>query len=190
MSDGPHRSLNMKKGWKKLAECAGNLAFGPQEIAQRVPEALGQDWREEIAAELFDGIKGFFGDGKQLDWLNAETTQGLEDIRHLAAGRPLGNVFVDCAIQVAQQGMVGPAGFAAAVEQALLDRAMRGTRQVGEHWCRETSQRRASDVHSRLQDAFLGGAVKDLATQIASPNSGKVVERPTKQSGLDDGVAL
>jgi len=29
MSDGPHRSLEMRKGWKRVAESADNRAFEP-----------------------------------------------------------------------------------------------------------------------------------------------------------------
>ena len=33
MSDGPHKSLNMRSGWKKLAERADQPAFEPEHVA-------------------------------------------------------------------------------------------------------------------------------------------------------------
>ena len=44
MSDGPHRSLKMPRGWKKLAERADKKAYAPEEVRHALPEALEQDW--------------------------------------------------------------------------------------------------------------------------------------------------
>lgn len=40
MSDGPHRSLRMKRGWQRVAERADNGAFGVDEISNAVIPAL------------------------------------------------------------------------------------------------------------------------------------------------------
>ena len=48
MSDGPHRSLKMPRGWKKLAEHADKKAYAPEEVRDALPDALEQDWRSEV----------------------------------------------------------------------------------------------------------------------------------------------
>src|SRR5260370_33778898 len=42
MSDGPHKSLPMRNGWRKLAERAANSNFGPSEIS----EATRSCWQD------------------------------------------------------------------------------------------------------------------------------------------------
>ena len=52
MSDGPHRSLNMRRGWKRFAERADKEAFAPEEVCDAIPAALEQDWRAEVSPNL------------------------------------------------------------------------------------------------------------------------------------------
>ena len=52
MSDGPHRSLPMSRGWKQLARRAANKAFSPVEVCDALPAALHQDWRTEVPKRL------------------------------------------------------------------------------------------------------------------------------------------
>ncbi|MCY4635508.1 MAG: hypothetical protein OXG04_13560 [Acidobacteria bacterium] len=40
LSDGPHRSLNMRRGWKRLAERAANAAFDDNERRDALAGAL------------------------------------------------------------------------------------------------------------------------------------------------------
>jgi hypothetical protein len=47
MSDGPHRSLPMRNGWRKLAERAANTNFEPTEISEAIPIAIKDDWDAE-----------------------------------------------------------------------------------------------------------------------------------------------
>jgi hypothetical protein len=44
MSDGPHQSLPMRDGWRKLAKCAANTNFEPTEISEAIPGAI--NWTE------------------------------------------------------------------------------------------------------------------------------------------------
>ncbi len=62
MSDGPHRSLNMRRGWKRFAKRADKEAYAPEEVCDAIPAALaaangkaGQDALTEAAsASLMD----------------------------------------------------------------------------------------------------------------------------------------
>ena len=53
MSDGPHRSLKMPRGWKKLAEHADKKAYAPEEVRDALPDALEQDWRAEAGSGTY-----------------------------------------------------------------------------------------------------------------------------------------
>src|SRR5258705_11007861 len=105
MSDGPHRSLPMRPGWKGVAECGDNRAFAPEEISNAIIPALEQDCRAEINPKLVEAICGMFRDqdaslfkdqmGPQLDALRAD------------AGCGIGRVILDYAIQVSESGETG-----------------------------------------------------------------------------------
>ena len=189
MSDGPHRSLKMRRGWKQLAKRADKKAFAPEEVRDAFPVALEQDWRAEVPKILFwkareilrDGQGSFFGD---------QRIERLERIRMEAAGYPLANTFLDCAIQKAAQGCSGDRAVREAIGDALLDRALRGTRQVEEHYRRESLQERALHVRDRLEDGVKQSDIAEIARRLVKIDKSKQVIGSARQTGLDDGVKL
>ena len=62
MSDGPHRSLPMRKGWKRVAQSADNPAFGTDEIRDAILPALEEDCRGEISPEFLSGLRSVCAD--------------------------------------------------------------------------------------------------------------------------------
>ena len=56
MSDGPHRSLPMRRPWKTVAECADTPAFEVEEIREAIVPALEHDCRREMRREFLDGL--------------------------------------------------------------------------------------------------------------------------------------
>ena len=48
VSDGPLRSLNMRRHWKRLAKSASNAAFNDRETSAALTGALQGDWRVEV----------------------------------------------------------------------------------------------------------------------------------------------
>ncbi len=57
MSDGPHRSLPMRRPWKTVAECADNAAFEVGEIREFILPALENDCRREMRREFLDDLR-------------------------------------------------------------------------------------------------------------------------------------
>ena len=57
MSDGPHRSLPMRKGWKKLAERGDGTLHSDEQVRDAVPLALTDDWREERCDDFMNHVK-------------------------------------------------------------------------------------------------------------------------------------
>ena len=48
MSDGPHRSLPLRPGWKRTAERADTPAYEATEVTRAASRALEDDWRAEV----------------------------------------------------------------------------------------------------------------------------------------------
>jgi hypothetical protein len=49
MSDGPHRSLPMRRGWKRVAERGDKRAYASEEVSEAIIVALEQDCRQEMS---------------------------------------------------------------------------------------------------------------------------------------------
>ncbi len=67
MSDGPHRSLPMRNGWRKLAERAANTNFEPTEISEAIPIpiAIKDDWYAEGCDQTVRELRNILEDNRQ-----------------------------------------------------------------------------------------------------------------------------
>lgn len=106
MSDGPHRSLPMRRAWKRVAERAANAAFAPQEICDALIPALVQDWNNDVPPGLVRSVDDILCD--QQEMFQGDKVSRLESLHASTAGHGLAKVFLDCAIQRATTGEAGP----------------------------------------------------------------------------------
>lgn len=189
MSDGPHRSLPLRPGWRRVAETADNKASTPDEIAERVPAALNEDWNQEVPRRLVTGTRKILTD-TQGTLFATDKMEQLQALRPDCAGAPLGAVLLDHAVEVAAAGMNGPEAMVKAVEGALIDRAANSCRQVEEHYYRETSLQRSGNVRKRIEDGIRQAPINALAHSLSGYSAGPGVMRPKKRPGLDEGVEL
>ena len=186
MSDGPHRSLKMPRGWKKLAERADNKAYAPEEVRDALPAALEEDWHAEVPKSLCRGVRRILGDS-QISLFAEERSERLENLRRETAGHNFGNVLLDCAILAAQRGGSGDAALEEAASKALSDRAVRGARQVEEHYCRKSTEHRASHVRERIEAGVNHCDIAGLAGRLVGTGGTKGALWPAKQTGIEDG---
>ena len=189
MSDGPHRSLNMPRGWKKLAERADNRAYAPEEVRDALPTALEQDWRAEVPDTLCRQVREILGDS-QSSLLGDDRAERLEALRRQTAGYPLGDALLDYAIQAAERGRTGDEAFREAAGNALCDRAASGARQVEEHYCRESTQRRAAHVRARIEAGVTQCDMAGIVGRAVGTDRTGGPRQPAKRTGIDEGVRL
>lgn len=188
MSDGPHRSLPMKVGWKRLAERCDKTAFSSEEISTAIILALRQDCQDELSAEFLSDIRAVFLEQNQNLFKDALRSR-LEALRD-KAGCGIGRILLDAAIQQ-QSGDVGEIGtLVAALNTALADRAARCSRQVEEHYLRKSTAPRANNVRLRIEQAIVSSSFESLARQILKLDNRKLVSTSLKLRGIEDGVSL
>lgn len=187
MSDGPHRCLPRRKSWKEASFRADRAAFAPDDIAHAVEPALAKDWSKDVAADLISALDRCFGGGEQMSLLPA-SPEALAALRPLAAGSPFSSLVLDCAEQVAAEGLNGTEAMQKVVTDAFTEWACRGVRQIEEHFCRESNPRRAFNVRTRLEIGISRISFPDMARQILGTGRPPIERRPTKATGLDDGV--
>jgi hypothetical protein len=188
MSDGPHKSLPMRPGWKRVAKCGDNIAFAPEEIGKAIVRALQQDCNHEIGPEFLLSIRGIFVDHESLLFRDRMAPQ-LDSLRE-TAGQGMGRIVLEHAIEAAERGKTGNEGLEEAMTNALTDRAAKGNRQVEEHFCRKSTAPRAQKVRERIEDGISAAAIKDLARQILKLDPRPSSSPKLKKRGLDDGVKI
>ncbi len=187
MSDGPHRSLPMRRGWKRVAESADNQAFGTDEIRDAILPALEEDCRGEISPEFFSGLRRVCAD-QEASLFKNDVVPSLEALRN-SAGAGLARVVLNYALQQAARGNSAKDIPESALKDALMDRAARGARQVEEHYYRESTTPRANRVRERIEQAIGNADIDSVARRILDPESKSETQAPRRQ-GLDDGVKL
>jgi len=180
MSDGPHRSLPMPPGWKRVAERSANAAFSSDEISRAIIPALEQDCRAEMSSGFIDGVRTLFKD---------DVRPQLESLRGVA-GCGIGRAFLDNVIQLSPSGAAEFNALAGAMTAALIDHAARGARQVEEHYCRESTASRAHNTRARIEKSIAESPIDSLARQILKLEVSGPARFALRQQGLDDGVRL
>lgn len=187
MSDGPHRTLRMRLGWKTFAKLADNGAYASEEVASAANTALAQDWYGEVPVQITSAICQIFTDNQECLFDDQRSNQ-ISALSVRASGHELGQLFVDCAIQVAVSGGFGPEAAVQAAENALSIWGSRHARQVEEHYCREAGARRAFNVRARVESALGSVSHAGLARRLLNMDATPIPRNMPRLTGLDEGV--
>jgi len=186
MSDGPHRSLPMRRWWRRLAERADNCAFAVDEVADSLVPALESECFNELPSTFLQHLRGLaaapslFGpaESPQIHGLSAETQSGF-------ARRVLDHIAV-----------LSPAEAAAtdfpqrALENAIHGEAPRYFRQIEEHYQRSASFSRAQGERARLDEALRRADVGAVARKLLETAGSRPVSLVPLKTGLNEGVTL
>jgi hypothetical protein len=190
MSDGPEKTLKMRKGWQEVAKCARLDAYDVDEVSRKISEALKQDWNAEISSELVVSLREILGDGRQGLLLDDQRLDRLERLLPTVIGTSFGAVLVQCAMQVLSAGFDGPLALQEAVKRSLIDRALCGSRQVEGHFLAESGEAGSTSVRQRLDAARDACEFEHLAKRLFGEDRTSPETPPPKRAGLDEGPRL
>lgn len=189
MSDGPHRSLPMRRVWKQLALRADKRTYTPEQVREAVPFALASDWKNEVSSALISALKRAFSGHDNSLGLREIALDQIEAARPLAAGSVFGTNAVSWCAQLASEGRTDQNAFYEAVGLAAKERGFATCRQAEEHYLRESTHRRAGSMSARMESALNGFTNAALGTLLVGPQPvGR--SRLRKQTGLHEGVPL
>lgn len=187
MSDGPYKSLSMRRAWKKVAKSLENENFDVQQVASYIDQAVLKDFRRDVPSKVVNLIKSafegqLFPDQHLLDLSNA---------RRLLDGSALGALLLDCVSQVLAEGKTGLDGLTDALSVTVEDWNQREARQIEEHYWRhkDSPEKLTIAVRDRLQMAMGNVSAEGIALVILGIESNSASE-PVRYKGLDDGVPL
>ena len=186
MSDGPHRSLPMRRWWRRLAERADNCAFAVDEVADALMPALETECFHELPSTFLQHLRrsaaapSLFGPAQspQIQGLNAQTQSGLPR-------RVLDNIAVLSPAEAA-----APDFLQRALENAIRGEAPRYLRQIEEHYRRRSSFSRAQRERARLNEALRRAEVGALARKLLEPHGPRSARLVPLKTGLDEGVTF
>ncbi|MCX7322630.1 MAG: hypothetical protein NT113_25225 [Hyphomicrobiales bacterium] len=178
MSDGPHKSLPMRRHWKDLAERAAKAAYSADEVCEALPVALQRDLREAPLTAIRDILSGDQG--------SLFANNEIERLESVAC-----NVVIDCAIQAVSGGLTGEAAYRATLENACEAQVRSQFRSVEEHYHREASARSARYVRDRLDAARQQCDFKTMASAfMLGVQSRRGAAHLPRYTGLDEGPSL
>lgn len=188
MSDGPHRSLPMKRKWQGVAERADNRSFGVDEISDAMIPALAGDCRDEMSPGFIDGIRGVFEEQESL-LIKCDVRARVEALRS-EAGTGIGRRLIENVARISSADAPDMIALVNAMTAALAERTARCSRQVEEHYLRKSSASRANNVRARLEQATAGAALDGLARQILKLDNNRPARSSAKRDGLDEGPSI
>lgn len=187
MSDGPHRSLPMRRKWKVLSERADRPAFSAEQVTEAVCPALASDWLQDISQTMVRLLRNVLG-GDELTLFPGDIARQVEDLRSRSTS-PLETLLVEAASDAVNDGLRGQEALERAAADTLRERAIRGILQVEEHWRREVREQRVSNVRDRLEASVASAPISSLALTLINGESTRGIAAP-KRGNLDDGVPL
>jgi len=188
MSDGPHRSLPLKRGWKHVAERADRDAFDADEISSAIVPALESDCRDESIGELARTIREVVEEQDQR-LIKDNVQERIEALRP-TAGFEIGQKFIDNVVPISADRVPKLLDLVNAMTAALADRAAKCGRSVEEHFLRNSTAPRARNARERIEQGIAGADLDALARKIMKIEPCGPKRSTLKRDGLDDGVRL
>ncbi len=184
MSDGPHRSLPMRRHWKDMAERAAKLVHSESEVCEALDFALKRDILEAPIEKVRDIL-----DSRRPDLFHTHQLEELEMLRSMCRGSAAANVSIDCAIEAIRNGLRGNAAVQSALHNALEDVMRSAFRGMNEHYQREATPKETVNLRARLDAARRQVDCRAIANEILSPQkppSPRSLQLP-RHTGLDEG---
>lgn len=184
MSDGPHRSLNMRPWWKEAARRADKSAFDVTECAEAIRVAMARECAEELRPSFIKGLRdaheepGLFSPAESVHLLKLVPDTPLER-------RVLDNIAALSPAELSDaNGLLN--GFA----NALTDHLSRNNRSTEEHYRRVSGAGHANRERQRLDEASALADMAGFAERLLKSNGVRTRPVLTKKTGIDDGVKL
>ena len=192
MSDGPYKSLPLRKSWRTVTEYAHKPAFTADECAKAMRAALHDDFKRDVPKAMMKAISVVMLDTAQGSLLPTLAHSELENIRQAHPASGLGDAIIEHTQLALHQGKTGSEALEAGCQQAAQDYARSNILSVEEHYRREPAQfqreQKTISVRQRLHDTLITGAVSAVGPEIVAMLGGqKIITRILKEVGLDAG---
>jgi hypothetical protein len=184
MSDGPHRSLNMRPWWKEAARRADRSAFDVTECAEAIRVAMSRECKDELRPSFMKALR------------DAQEEPGLfspaesSHLLRLVPATPLERCVLDNITALSSEDKADANALLNGFANALTDHLARNNRSTEEHYRRLSGAGHANRERQRLDEASALADMAALAQQLLRPNGVRTHPALTKKTGIEDGVKL
>jgi len=186
MSDGPHRSLPLRRHWRKVLERVVTPSFSPGEIVEALYSALINDLREAPMPQVLSILRS---DG-QPSLFHENCVDKLEGLRRICPGSTAGNILLDCVIEANANGLTGDQAAVMALENASEAIYSSARNSIEEH-CKRKESWSAINIRTSLKTAWNSVSCSELASEIMLGKATRMTRVGlTKRTGLDEGPPL
>lgn len=186
MSDGPWKSLPLRRHWKQCVKRLEHRAYSPEEVAEALDAALLKE-----ACELpLKAIVSNLAPNGQGTLFAPDLTRVMEALRQEHPGSKHVQTFLTYLSQQDASAASGRDMVESAVAAALHECFHNHSRSIREHYIRKTGSR-CERVEARLTEARRAVDVQGLASRVvADSESSARGSRLVKRDGLDEGPQL
>lgn len=185
MSDGPHRSLPMRRWWRKVAERADKPAFSVSECAEAIAVAMERECREGLRPRFREGLQGLHSEPGLFGTAESPQLRSLA----LEAETPLERCVMDNIAILTPEDWKDFNRISKAVSNAMRDGTPRFLSQIEEHTLR-AAPRRAQHVRERLNEAVQAANLEEVTRRVLQPSTRTAPANVKPKTGLEEGVTL
>jgi hypothetical protein len=188
MSDGPFRSLNLRRWWKAVAERADLEASDCAEISELIEIAIEKSWKRDVPKQLLDQVVAILYD-RQSSLFSDTMMARLEALRPNAAGHAMGQKLLASAIYLVEAGQVSQASVSDLVETTVRGAVADHSRSIVDHCLRKSSSTRALGIRNKIESGMMQIDVNRLVSRFTNGSS-ITTKEVRRHDGLDDGVSM
>lgn len=190
MTDGPYRSLPLKKPWRDAAEALTLDAYSTAEALERLEYAVGRTFRDDGCDALVDDLKrAFLGDERGLPLFPETPNQLVERLAREHPFSDLNSRLIRNAASALEDGEAGASGLKNVIARSAREAIETAFADMTEHYQSQATSLERSRLKSGIERARNRVGYQDISDRILRGNPATSSPAP-KHGGLDDGVPL
>lgn len=195
MSDGPYKSLPMRKAWRDVAERAQKEAFSLEERTDGMCAALHDDFKRDVGKAALKAISSILVETEQGSLFADQAGAELEAIRNSQRSTGFRDSIIEHTQVALHQGFTGEAALIEGLNRAGIDQARANNRAVEEHYHRDTPTSKgaemAANVRANLDATLQTDRVRAFGVEVIQLLRGESVStKLEKDSDLDAGPVI
>lgn len=195
MSDGPYKSLPMRKAWRDVAERAQKEAFSLEERTDGMCAALHDDFKRDVGKAALKAISSILVETEQGSLFADQAGAELEAIRNSQRSTGFRDSIIEHTQVAIHQGFTGEAALIEGLNRAGIDQARANNRAVEEHYHRDTPTAKgaemAANVRANLDATLQTDRVRAFGVEVIQLLRGESVStKLEKDSDLDAGPVI
>ena len=195
MSDGPYRSLPMRKAWKDVSEFAHKDSYSPGERAESMCVALRNDVLRDAGRDYINALGSVLVDQQQSNLLAGQAQVEIDNICARFSQSPLRDNISGHIQAALYSGLQGEAALVSGLNNAIHDHALGCIRQVEEHYKRDAQtdreRQKTVSVRANLMQTLSDSAIENLGAEFLGLTRGeKIQTQLLKAKSIDDGPVI